>query len=69
MGDEELEEGLPPRQRESIGSDDNVGDRRGRAIDRVGSDERRLSVELERGFKDESSDSEEERGRTRLGRR
>lgn len=65
MGDEELEEGPPPGyERTSDGHGRDSG------INRAENEERRLSVELERGFKDESSESEEEeRGKGRLGRR
>ncbi|KAL9028801.1 MAG: hypothetical protein Q9196_002884 [Gyalolechia fulgens] len=60
LGDEELDEGF------DVGG--RGGRERGQEADRGGGGER-LSLELERGFKDESDESEEEQGRGRgIGR-
>lgn len=63
LGDEELEEGVADLPSTTIARQDTIG----RMAEEVGGDQRRLSQELERGFRD-SSDEEEEDERLR-GRR
>lgn len=58
LGDEELEEGVGDIAHSAMRNDG------GRVADGGGS-ERRLSQELERGFRDSSDEEEDERGRVR----
>lgn len=61
LGDEELEEGFGDFSSDTIARQDTIGTM---AEDGRGN-ERRLSHELERGFRDSSDEEDDERGRGR----
>jgi hypothetical protein len=61
LGDEELEEGFADISSDAISRQDTIG----RMVEDGRGNERRLSHELERGFRDSSDEEDDARGRER----